>query len=72
MVQVPEVNEVTLLPDTVHTVVVEEAKFTGRAELAVAERVSEAPAASAGIAAKAIVYDSCETVTLWETGVATL
>ncbi len=43
MVQVPEATKVAVVPDTVQTPAVEEAKVTARFELAVALRVSGVP-----------------------------
>jgi hypothetical protein len=71
MVQVPTVTSVTLVPETVQTAVVVEAKLTGRPEDALAltvngvglkERFESAP--------KVIVWLAGTTWKLWFTGVA--
>jgi hypothetical protein len=43
MVQVPVEAKVAVAPETVQTLVVEEAKLTGKPELALADKVSGVP-----------------------------
>src|ERR1035438_3349306 len=55
MVQVPDAMNVAVVPATVQTEAVVEAKLTGRLELAVAESVSGVPTFWAAIVGKVIV-----------------
>jgi hypothetical protein len=64
MVQVPEVSIVAVVPETVQTEVVVEEKATVRPELAVAERVTWAPANWLVIAGKVMVCAAECTTTL--------
>ncbi len=59
-----------VVPETVQTDVVVEAKLTAKPELAVAESVSDVPAAWAGMAPKLMVCGPGFTVKLCVTGVA--
>jgi hypothetical protein len=74
MVHVPTATSVAVLPETVHTGVVSEAKLTGRPEDAVAARVRGAlPSAIFESDAKVMVWlvgDGCVTWKLWLTGAA--
>ena len=74
MVHVPRATSVEVLPDTVHTDVVVEAKLIGRPEDAVALRVTGAlPSAISESDPKVMVWliwDGCVTWKLWLTGVA--
>jgi hypothetical protein len=70
MVQVPVVSMVAVVPETVQTLAVVEAKLTAKLELAVAESVSGVPTFCAGIAPKVMVCEAALTVKLCETGVA--
>jgi hypothetical protein len=71
-VQVPVLIGVTIVPDTVHTVVVVEAKFTARPELAVALTVNAPALTALGEAGwvKLMVWLAFDTVKLRLTGVA--
>jgi hypothetical protein len=73
-VHVPTATSVAVVPDTVHTDEVSEAKLTGRPEDAVALRVKGAlPSDIFESAPKVIVWlvwDCCVTWKLWLTGVA--
>lgn len=55
MVQVPAVTNETVVPDTVHTLAVDEAKPTVKPELAVALNVAVVPAVGLAIAGKLMV-----------------
>jgi hypothetical protein len=55
MVQVPEAASEAVVPDTVHTLVVDEAKLTGNAEVAVATSVIVPPEGCVAIAGNVIV-----------------
>lgn len=46
---------VAVVPDTVHTLVVEEEKLTASPELAVADKVKDAPTVWGGMVGKVIV-----------------
>jgi hypothetical protein len=70
MVQVPEVSMVAVVPETVQTEEVNEAKVTPKLELAVAASVSGVPTVCVVIVVKVMVCDSALTVKLCETGVA--
>jgi len=70
MVQVPDATRNAIVPDTVHTLEVEDAKVTDRPELAVALRVTLEPAVWAAIAPKLIVWVLKATVKLCDTGAA--
>ena len=70
MVHVPAAMKLAVVPETVQTVEVVEAKLTARPELAVAERASSVPTVFGGILSKVIVWALMETVRLCETGVA--
>ena len=71
MVHTPGATSVTVVPDTVQTNVVVEAKLTGRPEDAVAVSVKGAlPSTKFESAPKVIVWDSAITWKLWLTGVA--
>ena len=56
MVQVPAISNWAVVPDTVQTVVVSEAKLTGNWELADAVRLIEMPAAWLAMGPKVIVW----------------
>src|SRR4051812_48691564 len=56
MVQVPVVTNVAVIPETVQTAVVSEAKLTGKLELADALSVSGVPSTWVGIGLKVIVW----------------
>ncbi len=56
MEQVPPVSRVAVLPETVHTLGVEDAKLTARPELAVAVSVTVPPAVCAGMALNVMVW----------------
>jgi hypothetical protein len=64
------VSIVAVVPETVQTLAVVEAKLTARMELAVAESVSGVPTVCAAIGPKVIVWARPFTVKLCETGVA--
>jgi hypothetical protein len=71
MIQVPMPTIVTVLPDTVHTAVVDDEKLTGSRELAVAVRTNgAAPRLTFGREENWICWASCMTVKFWvaETG----
>jgi hypothetical protein len=74
MVHVPTATNVAVLPETVQTDVVVEAKLTGRLEDAVALSVKGAlPSAIFEIAPNVMVWliwDGCVTCKLWLTGAA--
>jgi hypothetical protein len=74
MVHVPRATSVAVVPETVHTDVVVEAKLTARPEDAVAVSVKGAlPSAIFESDPKVIVWlvwDGCVTWKLWLTGVA--
>ncbi len=72
IVQVPSATNVALVPDTVHTLAVDEAKLTAKAELVVALKVNGVPTVCAAIAANVIVCDPALTVKLCDSGVAAL
>jgi hypothetical protein len=55
MVQVPDANNEAVVPDTVHTLVVDEAKLTGKAEVAVATNCSVPATACVGMVGNVIV-----------------
>jgi hypothetical protein len=68
---VPTDTSVTVVPETVHTPELVDAKLTGRPDDAVALRVKGAlPAARFGRLAKVMVWLPCVTWKLWFTGVA--
>src|ERR1017187_7638173 len=56
MVQVPVLTSVAVVPETVQTVVVSDAKLTGRPELADALRASFVPCTWLGIGLKVMVW----------------
>ena len=63
IVQVPEPTMVTVVPETVHTLVVSELKTTARPELAVADTVNGgSPKLFPPSAGKVIVWSALETV----------
>ncbi len=73
MVHVPVATRVAVVPDTVHTDVVIEAKLTGKLEEAVALRVKGAlPSVWFGIAPNVMVWLCCRPVPcsamLWSAG----
>ena len=68
--QVPAAMKLAVVPETVQTVEVVEAKLTGRPELAVAESISGVPYVWSEIVPKVIVWASPLTVKVCETGVA--
>ncbi len=72
MLQVPEARKVAVLPETVQTLLVEEAYVTARPELAVALKVSGVPTVCAAIVPNVMVCDLMLefTVKLCDTGVA--
>jgi len=70
MEHVPLVSRVAVVPETVQTVPVVDAKLTGRPELAVAERGMSVPTTWAAIGAKVIVWACRWTVKLRVTNVA--
>jgi hypothetical protein len=71
IVQVPALSSFTLSPDTVQTLVVDDAKVTDRPEDAVALTViGEALTGSLEIGAKLMVWLNFVTKKLWETDAA--
>ena len=70
MVQVPEVRNVTVVPETVHTLGVVEVNVTVRPLVEVAESVIGVATVSAPGLAKVMVCASPLTVKLWGTMVA--
>ena len=70
MVHVPAVTNVTVVPLTVQTLAVCDAKLTARLELAVADSARGVPTVCVAGALNVIVCASALTVKLCETGVA--
>ena len=70
MVQVPEATNVVVVPETVQTLVVDEAKVTGNPDVAEADSVNGAPTVWVGIALNVMVCGFGITVKLCVTGVA--
>ena len=68
MVQVPCVSKLAVVPATVQTEAVEEAKLTGKPEVALAESVSVVAAVCVAIALKVIDCAARFTVKLCDTG----
>ena len=64
IVQLPPAMNEAVVPATIQTLIVEEAKLTARPELAFAERLSGVPTVWLEMAGKVIVCDCCATVTL--------
>ena len=70
MVQVPATRNVAVVPETVQTLAVDEAKLTANPELAVAESVKGVPTVCAAIALNVIVCDFGLTLKFCVTGAA--